>query len=152
MWNMTIDQFIALRVSANRPSCYVWCTDGCTFSPDYFPPGTHEVDFQYACARHDFSYRNLKRYQAFTDATKLATDNHLRDAMIDACGTHQFCATNVTNLYYSAVRDFEKDASQYNTWTSADDAKTNCTVFPGCCADHSSSGCGSKGDGSCKAQ
>src|SRR5450759_3020653 len=57
--------------AVGRAPCYNWCTDGCTSSPDFWqdsrslmsPGAKPKVDLRPACARHDFAYKNLKRYK-----------------------------------------------------------------------------------------
>jgi Prokaryotic phospholipase A2 len=155
----TLTQWTNTFHSNSRPTCFQWCADACSWSPDSDPiSGTN---WKPACARHDFSWRNLKRLKQFTEDNKLIADEHLRDGMIELCGSHAQCVWDVNNVYYPAVRQANKPASDHNVWNKAEGSEnTDCTVFPGCCADHGSSQkCGPqkgpgqyKGDKTCVAK
>ncbi|KAF2436949.1 hypothetical protein EJ08DRAFT_7618 [Tothia fuscella] len=160
IYNSTLTQFDDLFKSPDRPKCYHWCTNGCSWSPDSFPYDLqgNKVSWKPACARHDFSWHNLKRYGAFNEENKLQADNQLRNGMLELCGPHKVCAEISKNLYYPVVRLASQPASEHAEWEA--DAKTDCTIFPGCCANHSDGEkCGEpnllgqyKGDMSCMAQ
>lgn len=157
--NSTITEFMALFTSPSRPSCYDWCTNACSNSPDFFPNMQETVSFQPACARHDFSWHNLKMYGAFDEETKRHADEHLRDGLLEACGTHKVCEKVWVPVYFAAVRPNNEPAADNNKIALDTPKETECTVFPGCCADHSSpTPCGKReilsgvyrGDNSCK--
>jgi hypothetical protein len=158
IYTNSLTEFLNLFHSDARPSCFEWCTNACSLSPDSFNFGI--VDWQPACARHDFSWRNLKKLGAFDDENKLKADNQLRDGMIELCGTHQACIKEVA-IYYKAVRLVQTNTANHNHWNAeAGTRNIDCTVFPGCCLNHSDpKKCGVQslpgryiGDGSCVAK
>jgi hypothetical protein len=160
IFNRSLNEFDELFKSPNRPKCYHWCTNACSWSPDYFPYDLegNRVSWKPACARHDFSWHNLKRYGAFDEENKRKSDEQLRDGMVELCGEHEVCTAISRNVYYPAVRIAATPASQHATWEP--NKKTECTVFPGCCSNYSDPNkCGppnwlgqSTGDLSCVAQ
>jgi hypothetical protein len=160
--NSSLPDFMDLFTSQSRPDCYHWCTNACSYSPDSWigvDPVT-KISFKPACARHDFSWHNLKKFGAFDQGNKLNADTHLRDGMKELCGDHKTCANDVADLYYHAVRIANEPASEYNTWGPKEVAKElKCTIFPGCCSNHSDTArCGEtmtgqhNGDQSCIAR
>ncbi|TID22872.1 hypothetical protein E6O75_ATG02046 [Venturia nashicola] len=161
--NSTLTEFMDLFHSPNRPDCYHWCTNGCSMSPDSWigvDPLT-KISFKPACARHDFSWHNLKKFGAFNSGNKLNADDHLRSGMMELCGKHEVCGNDVATLYYSAVRLNQEPAERYNKWGPEEVSKQlDCTVFPGCCSNHNDANkCGEerlpgqfKGDKSCAAR
>jgi hypothetical protein len=154
IYTKSLTEFINIFRSNDRPDCFDWCTNACSWSPDSFNFGV--VDWQPACARHDVSWRNLKRLGAFNEENKLRADNQLRDGMVELCGTHETCVREVA-VYYAAVRLAQRNTTAHN---HAGRSNEDCTVFPGCCLNHSDSKkCGPqplpgqyKGDGSCAAK
>jgi hypothetical protein len=161
--NSSLTEFMDLFHSPDRPDCYHWCTNGCSKSPDSWlgvDPLT-KISFKPACARHDFSWHNLKKFSAFDHGNKLNADEHLRAGIKELCGKHDTCGSDVAGLYYHAVRLANEPASEYNTWGPKELAKEmDCTIFPGCCSNHSDANkCGEerlpgqfKGDQSCVAR
>lgn len=161
--NSSLAEFMDTFHSQDRPDCYHWCTNGCSKSPDSWigvDPLT-KISFKPACARHDFSWHNLKKFGAFNSGNKLNADEHLRAGLKELCGKHETCGSEVAGLYYHAVRLNEEPAEDFNTWGSKDLAKElDCTIFPGCCSNHSDANkCGEeklpgqfKGDRSCVAR
>jgi Prokaryotic phospholipase A2 len=150
--NSSLIEFMDIFLSPDRPDCYHWCTNGCSKSPD---------SWLGACARHDFSWHNLKKFSAFDQGNKLNADEHLRAGIKELCGKHDTCGSEVAGLYYHAVRLANEPASEYNTWGPKELAKKmDCTIFPGCCSNHSDANkCGEerlpgqfKGDQSCVAR
>lgn len=105
--------------SVGRAPCYNWCTDGCTGVPDYwqnsrtiFSPGAKpKIDLRPACARHDFAYRNLKRYKAFNEENKLKADELLRSGIIELCAGDEGCTTAATDVYFRGVRPVDTPAA-----------------------------------------
>jgi hypothetical protein len=161
-FNTSLTEWNATFTSPSRQNCWEWCTDACSSSPDHWdPPGDARINWKPACARHDFSYRNLKRLGQFNRKTKLAADEHLRDGMVELCAEHKACKVAVRDVYYMVVRQFQKDEAEHNKWDEKEGkGNLNCSVFPGCCADHASGEkCGVekmggqfRGDGSCIAR
>jgi hypothetical protein len=160
IFNQTLDSFFELFKSPDRPTCYHWCTNACSWSPDSFPYNAagDKISWKPACARHDFSWHNLKRYGAFNEDNKLHADTQLRDGMVELCGPHKVCAEVSKKVYFTAVRNVAEPAAEHAKWDEK--KKTDCTIFPGCCANHSDPGkCGPeplpgqfRGDGSCVAK
>jgi hypothetical protein len=137
IFNRSLTSFFELFKSPDRPSCYHWCSNACSWSPDSFPYDTHgdKISWKPACARHDFSWHNLKKYGAFDEENKLHADNQLRDGMVELCGEHKVCVEVSEKVYYTAVRHSEEPAMEHAKWEPG--KKTDCTIFPGCCANHS---------------
>lgn len=105
--------------SLGRAPCYNWCTDGCTGAPNYwqdsrtlFSPGAKpKIDLRPACARHDFAYRNFKRYKSFTEENKLRADELLRSGIIELCAGDVGCTKAATEVYFQGVRPVDSPAA-----------------------------------------
>lgn len=162
-FNITLIQWKDTFTSQARPACFEWCSDACSSSPDNYPKTQNgpSVSWKPACARHDFSYRNLKRIGQFNEVNKKAADEHLRDGMIELCGKHEVCADAAKHIYYPVVRKYNRPEAEHNKWDEKEGkGNTNCSVFPGCCENHGDKEpCGReplpgqhKGDGSCVAR
>ncbi|MFC7306125.1 phospholipase [Streptomyces monticola] len=88
---------------------FTWSTDYCSKSPDK-PLG---FNFKNVCAHHDFGYRNYKKLNAFSKATRLRVDKTFLDDMQKVCrterghtaGQRKRCLV-VARVYYEAVRKF----------------------------------------------
>ena len=101
----SLEQFLDYR--ANRdPSEADWSTNLCTNSPDtllFF-------DFRDSCTRHDYGYRNWKKFDAFTQANRKIIDEQFLRDMKDHCGTRSIFAKpgcyKAAYLYYGVVRGF----------------------------------------------
>lgn len=83
-----------------------WSTDYCSNSPD---TGL-AFDFKKSCARHDYGYRNWKKYKAFTSSAKKSIDDRFLADMKAHCSTRSIflkpdCYTTAY-AYYAAVRAF----------------------------------------------
>ncbi|QDS77541.1 hypothetical protein FKW77_001029 [Venturia effusa] len=139
-FNTSLDNWKSTFASPSRPTCFEWCTDACTSSPDSYPRTMDgpKVSFKPACARHDFTYRNLKRLGMFNEVNKKMADDRLRDDMVMLCGKHEGCKGAARLLYYPAVRVVDRPVEEHNKWDEGEGkGHTKCIVFPGCCADHS---------------
>lgn len=105
--------------SLSRAPCYNWCTDGCTGLPDFWqnsrsllsPGAKPKIDVRSACARHDFAYRNLKRYKSFTEENKLKADELLRSGIIELCVGDAGCTAAATEVYFRGVRLVDSPAA-----------------------------------------
>lgn len=88
--------------AAWRAYAFDWSTDYCSGSPDN-PLG---FPFTYACARHDFGYRNYKKAGTFP-AAKQRLDNAFHADMKRVCaaysGTNRSSCDRTAWLYYQAV-------------------------------------------------
>ena len=82
-----------------------WATDYCSSSPDQ-PLG---FDFRLSCHRHDFGYRNFKKFGTF-DANKDRIDNAFLADLRAVCdgysGLQRSTCRGLANTYYEAVRVF----------------------------------------------
>jgi hypothetical protein len=82
-----------------------WSTDHCSNSPDN-PLG---FDFRLSCHRHDFGYRNYKRFNLFP-ANKPRLDSAFYEDMRRRCATYQAvlqpACYSLAWTYYQAVRVF----------------------------------------------
>ncbi|KAE9988646.1 hypothetical protein EG328_008663 [Venturia inaequalis] len=104
--------------SNTRPACFEWCSDACSSSPDSYPATKNgdKVSFKPVCARHDFSYRNLKRLGQFNEVNKKIADQRLRDGMVEACGKHETCVEAAKHIYYPVVRKWNRPEAEHNKW------------------------------------
>ncbi|TID17986.1 hypothetical protein E2P81_ATG10956 [Venturia nashicola] len=138
-FNTSVPDWYKTFTSNTRPSCFEWCSDACSSSPDSYPATKDggKVSFKPVCARHDFSYRNLKRLGQFNEVNKKTADKKLRDGMVEACGRHENCVEAAKYIYYPIVRMYNWPEAEHNKW-DGDEGKgnTKCSVFPGCCANH----------------
>ena len=80
----SLEDFLAYRDSAARDASLDWTTDGCS-APGVGGTGV-SFDFQDACLRHDFGYRNYKRLGLFGERKAAVDRRFLRD-MKDHCAT-----------------------------------------------------------------
>jgi hypothetical protein len=137
IFNRSLDSFFELFKSQDRPLCYHWCSNACSWSPDSFHYNAKgdKISWKPACARHDFSWHNLQRYGAFDEDNKLHADTQLREGMIELCGEHKACAEVAKDVYFPAVRLAAEPAAKHSKWQP--EKKTDCTIFPGCCSNHS---------------
>jgi len=77
------------------PSYANWSTNYCSWSFDKTP----YYNFKKPCARHDFGYRNWKKYRAFTKSAKSSIDKRFLRDMKDHCAARS--STRV-RCYYAA--------------------------------------------------
>jgi hypothetical protein len=87
-----------------------WMSDGCTHAPEA-PFG---YDFEPACWRHDFGYRNYKKQGRFSEATRKQIDDEMLDDMLDVCDREddtedELLCQGTAVAYYEAVRAFGDD-------------------------------------------
>lgn len=102
-WASSMSLFLYYRVARN-PSYANWSTDVCSKSPDKTPL----YNFVNPCIRHDYGYRNWKKYGAFTSSAKLSIDQKFLGDMKAHCATRsQFTRSacyRYAYIYYGAVR------------------------------------------------
>lgn len=83
-----------------------WSTDKCSNSPDKGP----WFDFTNPCIRHDFGYRNYKKYNIFTGSNKAFIDSKFLQDMLDECSTRSIitrpACQGTARVYYDAVSRF----------------------------------------------
>lgn len=92
---------------ANRSPWYAnWSTDYCSNAPD---TGL-AFNFKKPCARHDYGYRNWKKYSAFTSSAKKSIDSRFLSDMKAHCSTRSIFLKpdcyRTAYIYYAAVRAF----------------------------------------------
>ncbi|KAK7757344.1 hypothetical protein SLS62_000356 [Diatrype stigma] len=103
LFSASLADFLA-AAAAQSPPGLDWSTDGCTSAPDD-PFG---FDFEPACVRHDFGYRNYKAQGRFDDmpgGTKAAIDTNFRQDLYGQCaaeGARDICEATA-DVYYEAV-------------------------------------------------
>lgn len=98
-----------LYVRNNQSASYPeldWSTDYCSNSPDSGPG----FNFKNACTRHDFGYRNYKRYGVFNSGGKDYSDYIFYNDMKADCAARNWyqrptCYTAAWT-YYQAVKNF----------------------------------------------
>lgn len=83
-----------------------YSTDGCSWSPDTGPA----FDFRYSCWRHDFGYRNYKKFKIFTKKNKKVIDDKFLSDTKAHCSKRALplkplCYRNAY-IYYGFVRKF----------------------------------------------
>ena len=90
------------RRAAKDPSCCDWSSNGCSWSPDN-PLG---FDFEPACDRHDFGYRNFKNQNRFSEDNRLRIDNQFKSDLYNQCANENLEGTcrGLADVYYNAVR------------------------------------------------
>lgn len=102
-WASSMSSFLAYR-SARNPSYANWSTDKCSNSPDSTPV----YNFTNPCIRHDYGYRNWKKYSAFTDSAKRSIDDKFLADMKAHCATRNVFIRGEcyrwAYIYYGAVR------------------------------------------------
>lgn len=110
LFSATLAEFIAAH-DAQSPPELDWSTDGCTSAPDN-PFG---FDFEPACVRHDFGYRNYKAQGRFEDAgAKASIDSNFRDDLYGQCAAEDsldLCEVTA-DVYYEAVVLFGREREQ----------------------------------------
>lgn len=102
---ISMSHFLADRTS-RLPSNADWSNDVCSNSPD---TGL-AFDFTNPCIRHDFGYRNYKKYSMFTENNRHVIDDIFLADMKAHCATRSIflkpdCYTTAY-AYYAAVRNF----------------------------------------------
>ncbi len=81
VYKATMSKFLKYRKDRYCKSNYKWSTDGCSKVPD---TGL-AFDFRYSCYRHDFGYRNYKKFGIFTKGNKKTIDNKFLSDMKAHC-------------------------------------------------------------------
>ncbi|WP_307867643.1 phospholipase [Umezawaea beigongshangensis] len=104
LFTTTLTEFTALRAQRPHAETLDWSSDGCTYSPDS-PLG---YQFQPACHRHDFGYRNYRRQNRMTEPARLTIDDQFRRDLHQLCAGRVVCIATA-ELYYAAVREFGDD-------------------------------------------
>lgn len=117
-FNISLSEWKSTFQSNARPTCFEWCSDACSSSPDSYPATKNgdKVSFKPVCARHDFSYRNLKRLGLFNEVNKKVADERLRDGMVEVCGKHENCVEAAKHVYYPVVRKYNRPEGEHNKW------------------------------------
>jgi hypothetical protein len=73
LFDTSLEEFSLHRAAAEPPTV-IWDSDGCTLSLDN-PLG---FEFEPACNRHDFGYKNYRDQGRFTKAAKASIDSNFR--------------------------------------------------------------------------
>ncbi len=109
LMSMSLEGFMKVRrVRANSPTLN-WSTDGCSG-----PARGTGVTFNFnnACFRHDFGYRNYKKFGVFTKNRKKFVDTIFHNDMKKHCKTRSVVLKPgcyaAAQRYYFAVRKFAK--------------------------------------------
>ncbi|KAF2112253.1 secretory phospholipase A2, partial [Lophiotrema nucula] len=114
IFNVTIEEFIQARnlglqgaTSDLLDPRFDFASDGCSSSPDH-PLG---FDFQPACYRHDFGYRNYHKQNRFNEPNREKLDNNLYMDLLNVCAAeekvHRYkLCWDIAKLYFKAVRKF----------------------------------------------
>jgi len=83
-----------------------WSTDGCS-APVIGNQG-RSFNFQRACVRHDFGYRNYKNFGLFNETTRAAIDERFRLDMVESCEprrrTFKIRCFAWAEVFYASVR------------------------------------------------
>ncbi|GGK34619.1 hypothetical protein GCM10010124_29130 [Pilimelia terevasa] len=101
LYSTPLPTFSDVRRQRPLPAELDWGSDGCSWSPDR-PVG---YNFLPGCHRHDFGYRNYKRQQRFTAASRRKIDANMKKDHYGTCGA-DFACRRIADLYYNAVRKF----------------------------------------------
>ncbi|GAA2661979.1 MULTISPECIES: phospholipase [Actinosynnema] len=103
LFSRSLADFTALRSAARPGDGLVWDSDGCTLAPEH-PLG---YDFQPACERHDFGYRNYSGQGRFTEDARRRLDELFHADLLGRCSGKWACR-RIADGYYFAVRQFGK--------------------------------------------
>ncbi|RYP62620.1 hypothetical protein DL771_009663 [Monosporascus sp. 5C6A] len=108
LFSVSLSEFLAAR-DARSPPGLDWSSDGCSSSPEN-PFG---FDFEPACLRHDFGYRNYKAQDRF-EAGKAAIDRKFRADLYDQCAAEdpRVMCEATAEVYYRAVVLFGKEGAE----------------------------------------
>ncbi len=110
IFDATMAEFMAAR-DAQQPSILNWTSDSCSDAPDN-PFG---FNFEPACFRHDFGYRNFKFQGRFDEAGKGAVDRNFKEDMYEQCANESardVCEATA-DLYFEAVVLFAKKRAEH---------------------------------------
>ncbi|TID16118.1 phospholipase A2 [Venturia nashicola] len=105
VWQAPLANFHKHR-ELGSPDCFDWTSDGCTSSPNHL----FGFNFQDACQRHDFAYRNLGHQARLTSDTRQEADKNFLNDLKAICmkashGKRPLC-TLARVIYFSGVRLF----------------------------------------------
>ncbi|RYP37316.1 hypothetical protein DL767_002959 [Monosporascus sp. MG133] len=108
LFSVSLSAFLAAR-AARSPPGLDWSSDGCSSSPDN-PFG---FDFEPACFRHDFGYRNYKAQGRF-EAGKASIDRKFRADLYSQCAAEdaQGVCEATAEVYYRAVVLFGREGAE----------------------------------------
>ena len=102
--NSSMSQFLSYRSSRYGAPSLDWSTDYCSNVPD---TGV-SFNFINPCTRHDFGYRNYKRYGIFTSTNRKFIDDKFLADMKDHCSTRSIflkpSCYETAYTYYAGVR------------------------------------------------
>ena len=101
LFSTSLSGFGSIKNQAPYSGQLDWSDDGCSNSPDN-PLG---FNFEPACNRHDFGYRNYKRQGRFTESGRLSIDNNFKSDLYNLCNGNWAC-NRLADVYYLAVRQF----------------------------------------------
>ncbi|MBB6097510.1 hypothetical protein HNR42_000927 [Deinobacterium chartae] len=100
----SMSTFLSYRSKRYGAPSLDWSTDGCSKVPDSGPA----FNFKNACYRHDFGYRNYKKYKIFTKANRKAIDDRFLADMKAHCATRSIflkpSCYETAYIYYAGVR------------------------------------------------
>ncbi|QDS70194.1 hypothetical protein FKW77_006547 [Venturia effusa] len=105
VWHAPLAYFHKHR-EIGSPDCFDWSSDGCTSSPNHL----FGFDFEDACQRHDFAYRNLGHQGRLTSQVRQEVDKNFLNDLKMICmrashGRKPLC-TFTRVIYFSGVRLF----------------------------------------------
>ena len=81
--NSSMPAFLSYRRMRYGAPTLDWSSDGCSQVPDTGPA----FDFTNPCRRHDFGYRNYKKFRIFTEANRKLIDAKFLADMRAHCAT-----------------------------------------------------------------
>lgn len=105
IWRAPLAYFANHR-GQDSPDCFDWSSDGCSSSPNHI----FGFNFQDACQRHDFAYRNLGHQGRLNSDTRKEADQNFSQDLKMVCMkvTHSkkgLCTLSRV-IYFSGVRLF----------------------------------------------
>ena len=108
LFSVSLSEFLAAR-DARSPPGLDWSSNGCTSAPDN-PFG---FDFEPACWRHDFGYRNYRAQGRF-EAGKAAIDRKFREDLYSQCAAEnaRVVCEATAEVYYRAVVLFGRERAE----------------------------------------
>ncbi|WP_020498377.1 phospholipase [Sciscionella marina] len=101
LFSTSPSQFEKVRDERPHADKLDWSSDSCSWAPDK-PVG---FDFDPACHRHDFGYRNYKKQSRFDDTSKKRIDDNFYSDLKGICHGNGSCNA-LAWTYYQAVRKF----------------------------------------------
>lgn len=105
IYKASMSKFLDYRKHRDCTPNFKWSTDGCSGMPD---TGV-AFDFRRPCWRHDFGYRNYKKFHIFTKANKSVIDDKFLSDMKAHCSTRSIllktsCYETAYIYYWGARR------------------------------------------------